>query len=349
MPWIEKHTKIGNEKKKKELYHSFRPAGVYFPRGENRQESSLYQVERNEINSKRHLEELIDANFGPRDLHIILTYEDMPPSPDAAKQDQKKFARYLREYEKKANIVVKWIAVTEYREGIRIHHHLVISGINYDQVRFLWENKPDPAHRGQHCKWDGHGIVLFENLDGNGDYKSLAYYLSKENKPGEHGWTSSRNLEKPEVILYQTVTRWDVDKERYAPKIPEGYYIAEENHYVDKYGYWQLHFKCKKLRNVKPDKGEPDHQFPAQMSHFAAAPLSFIPSQLETHPIIDRPTTLATDYNLSQLEHSITVGNDAVDRQDIVQTGFAKCRKLIHSLLRNLTRFLRPDKSGTVI
>ena len=89
-------------------YASLREPGVNFPRGQNQCKSSTAQILRNLVNAKKNLVRLINANFGPGDLLLVLTYEGKPPSPNKAKKDLKKYVRRLREYGKKTGIRLCW-------------------------------------------------------------------------------------------------------------------------------------------------------------------------------------------------------------------------------------------------
>lgn len=216
------------------------------PRGKKMNKSSDAQQKRNIFNSQRRLERLLNANFGPRDLHIVLTYGGTPPSPDEAKKDLAKYTRRLRECCKKNSITLKWIAVTEYREGSRIHHHLIISGVNAETARLMWETEPDPAHRGKHREWAGHGHVRCGFLYGD-DYEWLANYVSKESKPGERRWTSSQNLKKPEIGPLQEISFRELIRTRNNPTAPEGYRLVKWDFRVGIEGYPVMYRKCIKL------------------------------------------------------------------------------------------------------
>lgn len=225
-------------------YFSLRPAGANIPRGKNQKKSSAAQLVRNYVNAKKNLVRMVNANFAPGDLFITLTYEAPQPSPDKAKKDLTKYIRRLREYGKRHKITIKWIAVTEYREGSGIHHHMIISGIGGDMARLMWQTEPDPARRGKRRKWKGHGRAPNDTLDNSGDYEFLARYIGKEDKPGEHRWSASRNLVRPEVGPPREITRKAMTRARNTPTAPRGYRLTSWDYRVGADGHEVLYLRC---------------------------------------------------------------------------------------------------------
>lgn len=250
MPYYERRIKSGRVLEVFR-YFSLRPAGANIPRGKNQKKSSAAQLVRNYVNAKKNLVRIVNANFGPGDLFITLTYEVPPPSPATAKKDLAKYIRRLREYGKRNKITVKWIHVTEYREGSRPHHHMIISGIGGDMARLLWQSEPDPARRGKRRKWAGHGRAPNDTLDSSGDYEFLARYISKEDKPGEHRWTGSRNLVRPEVEPPREITQRAMTRARNNPTAPRGYRLAGWDYRAGADGHEVLYLRCIRKPNRK--------------------------------------------------------------------------------------------------
>lgn len=160
-----------------------------------REISSAAQMELNAKRSWQKLELLLAANFGRRDLHVVLTYDDehLPPNRETARNLMRKFLKLLRVHRKSRGQELKYIYVTEQlsAEGGRLHHHLVLNGTGADLevLRSLWP----------------YGEVELEQLDTWQGYEALAKYLTKEPRevgrpePGKKSWTSSLNLVKPKV------------------------------------------------------------------------------------------------------------------------------------------------------
>lgn len=140
--------------------------------------------------AERNLTALINANFFPGDLHIILTYA-RAISLEAAKKELNNFIKRMRREYKKAGKEFRYIHVTEYKNK-RIHHHIVMSYIDVNTIQNQW-----------HC-----GRIRSTPLDKSRNYQVLANYLIKETSKtfrlGENStkqrYTPSRNLERPVVV-----------------------------------------------------------------------------------------------------------------------------------------------------
>lgn len=245
MPYYERRIRSG---KVLEIfrYFSLRRPGANIPRGRNQQKSTAAQLVRNYVNAKKNLTRLVNANFGPGDLYITLTYRNPQPTPAQAKKDLAKYLRRVREWGRKNGAAIKWVAVTEYREGNRVHHHLILSGITGDAARMLWQTEPDPRHRGKRRPWKGHGRAPNDTLDYSYDYEFLSKYLGKEDKPGEHRWTASRNLARPIVEPPREITRRSIDRARRDPKAPRGHRLAGWDYRAGADGHELLYMRCVK-------------------------------------------------------------------------------------------------------
>ena len=167
----------------------------------------------NEKMAEKKLRLLLDANFGPEDFHLVLTYQGTPPSREEAKQELENYFDRLRRLCRKNKTELKYIYVTEWRNK-RIHHHIVLSGVSAKDAMKKW-----PLGR---CR--------FTYLDPSGDYKGLAAYLIKETKvnirEGLEGkrYQPSRNLKQP-VVKEKTVKRWNrLDK---TPKEYKNYALMD--------------------------------------------------------------------------------------------------------------------------
>ena len=137
-----------------------------------REISSAAQMTINANRSWQRLELLLAANFGRRDLHVVLTYDDehLPANRQAAVQRVRKMLPQLRAVRKSRGQELKYIYVTEQlsSEGGRLHHHMVVNGTgaDLDVLRSLWP----------------YGEVELETLDTWQGYEALAKYLTKEPK-----------------------------------------------------------------------------------------------------------------------------------------------------------------------
>jgi hypothetical protein len=217
MPYIEEIIFAGKtiEVSKK---HSYRYMSKKVPRSENENPTPEAVKKINERNAENHLRRLINANFKYQDIHLVLTYrrDKRPATPQAAKEDLEKFLRKLRGYFRKSGNELKYIAVTEYKNGA-IHHHLIINSMDTRDLTELWIfGQPRPTY-----------------LDHSGQYGKLASYLIKEtsktfnSEDSIHGkrYCASRNLKQPQIIK-RIVSAKSWQKE---PKAKKGYVIEKDS------------------------------------------------------------------------------------------------------------------------
>lgn len=147
----------------------------------------------NHKNAIKHLIRLINSNFTKKDLAVHLTYDDenLPHNEDQSRKDIQNYIRRLKTALKKKGLPdLKYIAVIECqnpdegRKGIRIHHHMLISGdLHRDEVETLWGKGRCNSDRLQPDEF---------GLEG------LARYISKDPR-GSKRWSQSKNLKQPIV------------------------------------------------------------------------------------------------------------------------------------------------------
>lgn len=126
------------------------------------------------------LTKLLNANFCERDMHITLTYKDIP-SLEEAKKDRKNFIERLKYHMKKQGKSLKAICVTEY-ENKRPHHHIVVNTNDIDLITDCWQK----------------GFVHSSPLDETGNYNKLAEYLIKE---------TTKTFRSPDAVHKKRYTR----------------------------------------------------------------------------------------------------------------------------------------------
>jgi hypothetical protein len=190
--------------------------------GEKRKKKSNPTAENvaaiNRRNSERELTLKLHHNFTHGDIHVVLTYAQEPPTPEAAKKELDNFLRRLRNYFRKKEMLLKWILVTEYTNE-RIHHHMILSRMDTADLDNLWRaGHARPTH-----------------LDASGDYRKLASYLIKETdktfrKPdafSRQRFSCSRTVAAPpkkvEEVRASEMLR--------TPKPVKGYYIDQDSIY----------------------------------------------------------------------------------------------------------------------
>ena len=218
MPYIKETVQAGRTVEVRKFYSPPRAGRNKGPRtGEPTPQA---QAQANTNRAERKLRQLLNHNFRPGDYHAVLTYRrDSRPSPQEARKNLERFLCRLRYHCKKAGIVLKYIAVTEYKRAA-IHHHIVIPNIGSRQLQKLWTL----------------GRVMLSPLDDSGQWRKLAAYLVKEtaksfSQPGRvYGkrWCASSNLERPPVKRkIVRASRW-----RDTPREPKGYYLEKGSLYT---------------------------------------------------------------------------------------------------------------------
>ena len=181
--------------------------------------SSEAQRRMNQIYSYQKLELLLATNFpgAGSALVVTLTYDDdhLPKDRKTALRHLKRFRDKLKKERAAAGLpelVAFWCVEVLTAEDGRWHFHLVINNTGSD------------AEIIRRCWIYGSDIQIDKlRVDKEKNWESLARYLSKEPrecqdelaKPGQHAWSCTRNVKRPEV---DTVTVPDA----YQLSAPEG-------------------------------------------------------------------------------------------------------------------------------
>lgn len=218
-------------------------------RKKKEKESLTKQKNLNDKNARKHLIRLINTNFTDKDLAVHLTYSDkeLPESEEQARKDVANYLRRIKHYRKKNGLEdLKYIAVIEYKDkeegkSIRLHHHLIISGMDRDKAEELWGKGRANADR---LKADEFG------------YEAIGRYITKDPK-GNKRWTQSKNLKQPIVKVndfkyskkkVNEVAKSQGDKILLNKMYPEyllNDYKADVNELT---GYTYLYIKMRKIR-----------------------------------------------------------------------------------------------------
>lgn len=191
--------------------------------GEKRQKKSKPTkkavMEINRRNAERELMLKLHHNFGPGDLHVVLTYAGEEPTMEQAKKEVENFLKRLRRYFRKKDMTLKWIMVTEYKNK-RIHHHMILSQMDTYDLEKLWTaGKARPTH-----------------LEGSGDYRKLAAYLIKETEKtfrqpdayAKQRYSCSRTVVNPPKKTDERISPSQIEKD---PEPVDGYYIDPDSIY----------------------------------------------------------------------------------------------------------------------
>lgn len=219
MPYIKETCRAGRTIEiTKRFTTRFNKKGI--TRGENQKPTPEQMQVINERNAETKLRRILNTNYGPGDLHIVLTYaKEKRLISEEAKIELEKFIRKIRVEYRKNEEELRYIIVTEYKNK-SIHHHLIANTIDPVTVKDfarLWQK----------------GRVKFTYLDDTGQYSELAHYLIKETRktfretgsPSKKRWNASKNLKKPEI-------KKEIIKTKEWRKVPEpvkGYIIETDS------------------------------------------------------------------------------------------------------------------------
>ena len=155
----------------------------------------------NEKNARKRLIRRINANFTAADIELTLTYAgDHVPDLPEARRDMANYIRRVKRWRKAHGLPeLKYVAVIEYQgedgEPKRVHHHVIMSGMDRDEAERLWGKGRANSARLQP---DEHGL------------EGLARYITKSlpRSKSEKRWVCSKNLVEPTVTVADTkITR----------------------------------------------------------------------------------------------------------------------------------------------
>lgn len=190
------------------------------PRRRREKVSAPKQKNLNDKRARRYFIQLANANFGPGDFHVSLTYSPgyLPDSEEAAKREAKNFLRRVDRRRKKLGLPpLKYILVTECgikkATGcpVRIHHHIIMSGgftpdgrelLTRDDLELMWTRERVNWKRAERDLKYRQSVrrIGFVNTDrlqpGENGMEALCRYLTKD-PAGKKRWSCSQNLEKP--------------------------------------------------------------------------------------------------------------------------------------------------------
>lgn len=154
-------------------------------------ETRAAQKALNERNARKKIIRLINANFTEADLAITLTYRGPAPDERQARRDMQNYMRRVKDYRRRVGLPpLKYIYVVEFSAGTggtrkrRVHHHVIMSGMDRDTAERLW----------------GKGFANTRRLQPDQEYEfeALGRYIVKE-PMGSKRWCASRNLRQPVI------------------------------------------------------------------------------------------------------------------------------------------------------
>jgi hypothetical protein len=144
----------------------------------------------NDKNARKKFVRKVNTNFGEDDIALTLTYAgDFLPDQKQARRDIQNYIRCVRRYRRKMGLPeLKYIYVIEFAgdggKPKRVHHHVIMSGMDRDEAERMWGKGWANARR------------LQPNENG---FEAIARYITKERNGGSKRWCASKNLAEPKI------------------------------------------------------------------------------------------------------------------------------------------------------
>lgn len=164
-------------------------------RAKRMRETGQTQARYNARRSAEWLVCLVQENFGSNDIWITLTYpgaqpEAQPPSEEQARKDIKNYIKRVNRWREKHGMgKARYVYVIEWEddgEAKRVHHHVIMSGMDRETAETIWGAGRTNAARLQP---DDAGL------------EALARYITKGTDRAKHSkrWGASKGLKKPKI------------------------------------------------------------------------------------------------------------------------------------------------------
>ncbi|MDR1805529.1 MAG: hypothetical protein LBQ80_01990 [Clostridium sp.] len=201
----------------------------------------------NEKHARKRFVRKANANFGPEDITITLDYADEPLTWEQAQKDIRNYLRRIKAYRQRHSLSeLKYIYTTAggAPTGIgdtltRIHHHVIMSGMDRDTAERLWTHGKHPhCRRLQIDDKDGlAGLATYFFRQRRGDptpADSSADIDGKLTSRQHRRWNCSKNLVEPQItssdhkISRRRAARMAVDMETAPREILTGIYTDYE-------------------------------------------------------------------------------------------------------------------------
>lgn len=119
------------------------------------------QAEVNRRNAVRRVERMVQCNFGKNAVIVTCTYEGACPEEAEAEKQLDLYLARLRRAAKKNGQELKYVAVTERSSTGRVHHHMILQGVDRDTAEGKWKRGYCNARRYQQRSEQFVGIVRY--------------------------------------------------------------------------------------------------------------------------------------------------------------------------------------------
>lgn len=155
--------------------------------------------------ARERLRNLVNANFGSADIWATLTYDGEPPR--TMEQAQRDMANYIRRVnrwrERRGMEKARYVYVIEWEddgEERRIHHHIIMDGMDRDAAEALWQRGRTQT---RHLQPDDKGL------------EAMAAYVSKgaRKHKRQKKWGYSKGLRQPvETVADHKISKRQVNR-----------------------------------------------------------------------------------------------------------------------------------------
>lgn len=119
------------------------------------------QQEVNRRNAVRRMERLVQCNFGRDAIIVTCTYEGVSPTEERAEHQLDLYLARLRRAARKRGNDLKYVSVTERASTGRIHHHMILQGIDRETAEGKWREGFCNARKYQQRAEQFIGIVRY--------------------------------------------------------------------------------------------------------------------------------------------------------------------------------------------
>lgn len=247
--WMIRTVKSGKVIEKSQFF-----CGPRRPRRDRRKgSSSLIKMDQNMNQAVRRLARVINCNFGPSDLFLTLTYNEIR-LPENYQDADRQVALFQRRLERAgAKLKGVWITADKDKKGNaeRLHHHLIVQG---GSIQLRRDGEVLTACIGEKTLQEiwGCGIVHAEHMEDKEDYTPLAAYLVRQavDAPDAKKWHSSRGLAKP-IVEEEVITDQAAEL-----RAPGGADVKEVGHYDEETGSHYIRYirRPKKAKEGRVDE-----------------------------------------------------------------------------------------------
>lgn len=183
------------------------------------------QAEVNRRNAVRRMERLVQCNFGKDAVIVTCTYEGAYPEDEEAEKQLDLYLARLRRAARKIGRELKYVAVTERAATGRVHHHMILQGVDRDTAESKWKRGYCNARRYQKRAEQFVGIVRYMLK-----YRSTQDQMVSKRIRASHGMVQPRERVSDHRISIRKMERMAEDMQHEGMQILAKVYRGYELH-----------------------------------------------------------------------------------------------------------------------